>query len=105
MSRKILISEGYGAGWVSWHSGSIEDKRKMLTWQPIIDALEAGEKITEDHPAVTSLWESLGKDEDFYAGGAHQLVIHEVPDGALVRVSEYDGYESFEITGEFEEWL
>jgi len=45
-------------------------------------------------------------DEDLpYFGGLADLKVYEVPDGARVRVKEYDGSETVEVEGEFEGWM
>lgn len=38
--RKILYSPRYGAGWVSWYSGSNEEKLWMLEYPGFVQALE-----------------------------------------------------------------
>jgi hypothetical protein len=40
MSRKILISTGFGAGWATWHYGPEEERQFMLEYPPFIEALE-----------------------------------------------------------------
>jgi hypothetical protein len=42
---KILVSSEFGAGWSTWHSGPKEEREFFLRFQPLIDALEAGEDI------------------------------------------------------------
>jgi|ERR1700722_2266392 len=96
---KILYSPGYGAGWSTWMSGSQEFIKWALTYQPIIDALERGEKLNPEakkkHPAlVRFLKESKEKFgvKDPYLGGAGQLQVYEV--SGPFRIDEYDGRES-----------
>lgn len=113
--RKILISYGYGAGWVSWASGSTEFKQWMLTYQPIIDFLENGGKFTDEDCGSVSrkdkihtilqqfLKEAKEKfGEDPYIGGATGLKVVEV--SGPVRITEYDGAEDYE-TPKGGEWL
>ena len=104
-TRKILYSPGFGAGWVSWHCGSIEQKQFMLTYQPFIDALERGESITSEleEQFEKDYKEKFGENADLpYTGGLSDLAVAEV--SGPVRITEYDGSESYEQPGE-EEWL
>lgn len=101
--RKILISEGFGAGWTTWHSGPREERLFMLEYQPAIDLLEAA--VEADVVAdLGSLEERFLRDfrqafpgrPEPYMGGFGQLQVFEVPVSSLVRVGEYDGAESVE---------
>ena len=89
--RKILYSPGYGAGWSTWNRGEGHDA--MLTWEPIIEAIESGEALTEAHPAVQSLIALFAKEEldPPYLGGLGQLEVRVVT--GPFRVEEYDGSE------------
>lgn len=102
--RKILYSPGFGAGWSTWNSGEVA--KYMLTYQPIIDALERGEKMSEEHPAVKQLVaeckEKFGVDYVCVLG-ADDLRVREV--SGRVRITEYDGNERVEEEGEFEGWM
>jgi hypothetical protein len=109
--RKILYSPGYGAGWSTWNSGEVA--RFMLVYQPIIDFIEGGNSFTNDdtdektiHPLLKQLQdecrEKFGK-EYVCMLGADDLEIFTT--NKRVRISEYDGFESIEEEGEFEEWL
>ena len=110
---KILYSPGYGAGWSTWNSGTPEFNKWLLTYQPIIDALERGEKLVPDnmryeivdhatgslreemHPALRQLVrEAVEKfgEEHVCVLGADDLEVTEV-DGPF-RVEECDGNES-----------
>ena len=106
--RKILYSPGYGAGWTSWCRNK-EVKKLMINYPPIVEALERNEKLTENHPAVLQLIEDItnifGEDEVPFLGGVADLTIEKVPDGALVRITEYDGFEEVEIKDSYDEWL
>lgn len=42
---KILVSEGFGAGWSTWNYDGKDERVYMLTYQPFIDALMNGKKI------------------------------------------------------------
>jgi hypothetical protein len=92
----------------------------MLEYAPIIEALERGEKIFDNrkrdyktnvktgeaHPALLQLEaDCLEKFGETYVCvlGADQLRVAEVL--GLVRIDDYDGYESIEREGEFTDWL
>ena len=92
--HKILISGGFGAGWSTWGP---EHADVMLTWAPLIEAVEAEEEISEEHPAVQSMLAHIAEqtgEEDAYVcvSGAGQLSV-EVVTGPF-SVEEYDGSES-----------
>lgn len=113
MTRKILFSPGYGAGWSTWNDDSL---REMLcTWQPIIDFIEAGNRFTREecewkytkaapdglsdedlHPLLrdlaTAIDERAGKKEYTCFLGAPNLRVVTVEGD--VRIDEYDGNES-----------
>lgn len=98
--RKILISPGYGAGWVSWCHGTREQKLFMLEDSVLVSLVERGE-MTED--AFMARWnEVFPGDEPPYLGGMDQLKVVEV-DGPVL-VDEYDGFESVQTGGDLE-WL
>lgn len=101
MTKKILISPGFGAGWSTWTSG--DEAKFGLTYQPLIDFLERGGKITskdENCPILKQFMDDFrakfGPKAHFYLGGAKDLVVREV-DGPFF-VDEYDGSESI-VTG------
>jgi hypothetical protein len=103
--RKILYSPGYGAGWTSWCYHP-DVKRYMLTYQPIIDALERGEKIDSEHPLCKQLErECVEKFGENYTCvlGADQLKVKTVT--GRVRIEEYDGVESVIEEGTDEGWM
>lgn len=113
--RKVLISREFGAGWVSWASGSTEFKQWMLTYQPIIDLLKNGGEFTDEdcgsisikdkiHPVLKQFLKDAKEkfDQEPYIGGATGLCVEEV--SGPVRITEYDGFESFEYP-EDGEWL
>lgn len=101
MGRKILYNPGYGAGWSTWQSGV--PPSFSCTYQPIIEALERGESLSEEHPAVKQYVAECQEkfNEDPYLGGLHDLKIYDAPDGVAVRVDEYDGFESVVLSGFF----
>ncbi len=150
--RKILYSPGYGAGWVSWHHGSEEEKKFMLSYPAFIEAVETPETPSETHrlraeaaankaliahmtiqgwgtktaiaKSIKGEWDRIptaivkaipkfikdwrkkfpGKELP-YLGGLRDLEVCEVADHALVKIDEYDGFESVRVHGEEEDWL
>ena len=103
-TRKILYSPGFGAGWTTWNRGAVA--QYMLTFQPIIEAIERGERMHEHHPAVEQLkrdcQEKFGE-EYVCVLGADDLIVKEV--GGRVRIHDYDGSESVEEEGAYQGWL
>lgn len=120
---KILYSPGFGAGWTTWHSGSMDEIKFMLTYQPFIDALERGEGIKEppynfgiltggesgfdlsDNPLVAQfVYDFQEKFPDArvpYLGGVDDLTICEV--SGPFRIEEYDGSES--VVETYDDWI
>ncbi len=115
--RKILYSPRYGAGWVSWSGSKREQKVFMLEYGPFVSFLENGEKFCdilkdiEKMPVVQEFkrdWDAAFPDcagEYPYFGGLEGLQIMEVPCGARVLITEYDGSESVEVEGDHGDWL
>lgn len=101
--RKILFSPGFGAGWSTWNSGEVA--KLMLEYQPIIEAIERGEKMGESHPAIQQLKrecsEKFGVDYVCVLG-ADQLQVATV--SGPIRLDEYDGSESYEEPNDVE-WV
>ena len=101
---KVLISPGYGAGWSSWNSGEVA--AYMRAYQPIIDALESGEEMSEEHPLVVQMQSEIKDkfgEEYVCVLGAEQLcVVHAYPP---FQVHEYDGSESITTPGESDDWV
>lgn len=123
--RKILYSPNFGAGWVTWNTElPAEAQQFMLTYTPIIEAVERGESITPDghwdaeeggkqafnkdgiHTLLNQLGEELhrrfGVKSACFLGadGLRVATVH-----GQVRLSEYDGAEGYEEQGEFQGWL
>jgi hypothetical protein len=107
---KILYSPGFGAGWSSWCSGDREQQKFMLSYLPLIGAIENGMDIgfDESRPYADqqpyrpgSVLEQFAIDfkkrfdERPYLGGARDLDVTEVTEP--FRIHEYDGSESVEI--------
>jgi len=91
---KILISGGFGAGWSTWAGGDETTRSIMLTFAPLIEAVERGEEITETHPAVLAMIEACAEAgaASPYLGGVAGLGVEEVTGPFIIR--EYDGSES-----------
>lgn len=103
---KILYSPGFGAGWSTWaHSDKPEFVKFMLTYPPLIEAVENGEKLVPYHPALRQFLaeakEKFGEDY-VYCGGADQLAVAEV--SGPFRVDEYDGSESI-VEASDQKWI
>lgn len=122
MKRKILYSPGYGAGWVSWNNSRKEVALYLLTYQPIIDFLEAGNKFVHaetsveyakddtplfdtTHPILAKLYQECVEKfkEAIYMGGARDLKVMEV--FGEVKIDEYDGFESVTTADDRDGWL
>ena len=82
---KVLISEGYGAGWSSWEDVDPTDEGLI--------------RLVEDNASeATLLAYAEGKWPDAYKGGLTQgLKVVELPEGVMYQVREYDGAESIEV--------
>lgn len=88
----VLVSPGYGAGWYSWHG--VEE----LLYDPSI--VEWVEQQALDK--VLTYMEL--KYPDVYCGGAEDLEVHWLPEGAQFRIDEYDGAETL-VWAINEHWL
>lgn len=119
VTHKILYSPGWGAGWLTWaHSATDEQRRFILTYEPLIAALENGDdigfvnanSISDDKYRPGSPldqfvkdWIAQWGDEDVpYLGGARDLAVYEV--SGPFRIDEYDGNESV-IEAREEQWI
>jgi hypothetical protein len=85
MSRKILYSPGYGAGWSTWN----RKHEKFLLFDEGLIAL-AERKAGEGE--VKEYIESKLPKQYIYTGGWRDIAVATV-DGPF-RIDEYDGYES-----------
>jgi hypothetical protein len=95
--KKILYSPGYGAGWSTWMDH--EMRQFACTYQPLIEAVERGEDITEDHPALQQFEKEVMEkfNTDYVCTlGSKDLKVAQFLDTTLVRIHEYDGHESIE---------
>lgn len=97
--KKVLISPGYGAGWSSWNSPDVG--KFMAEYQPIIEAVERGEVLTENSEVVQKMVKEIEEkfNEDYVCLlGIKSLVVEEVV--GSYRVHEYDGFESIQVRDE-----
>jgi hypothetical protein len=104
--RKILYSPSYGAGWSTWNMSYKEVAKYMLTYQPIIEALERGEQLHEKHPLVVQLQQECFT--KFNVSHVCILATGELKVATVkghVRLFEYDGSEYFEEEGSFTDWM
>ena len=101
---KILISTGYGAGWSTWNDENKDVARYILTYQPIIEALERGEGVGGNSTLVIQMCkeclEKFGYNS-IYCGGVRNLCVKDVE--PPFKINEYDGFESVQYFGG-EEW-
>jgi hypothetical protein len=99
---KVLVSRGFGAGWSTWSTAS----KQVAEYAPVIDFIEKDYNdpadLTEDHPIIVQMIEDLDID-GFYAGGASDLEVVEIPDGVRYLIREYDGAESI-VTEDTIQW-
>lgn len=91
----VLYSPGFGAGWSTWSRGEYDNK--VLFDPMIVQCVEAGDfdKLT----TYMTLWYP-----DMYLGGMDSLEIAWLPEGALFRITEYDGSESIEVKEDMD-WM
>lgn len=115
--RKVLYSPGYGASWITWNRWLLNDPERnrealllMLEWPPLIAAVERGDKLDKQHPAVQSLLAALAllgvevHDDPndggpmpehaggLYLGGLRDLAV--ATGEGECRIEEHDGNES-----------
>lgn len=102
---KILYAPGFGAGWSTWADGDEEFQKWMLTYQPIIDALERNEEVDQDHPSVQQFVKEAKEkfDMDYVCVlAAHDLEVADV--SGPFYIHEYDGSESIKTPGS-DHWI
>ena len=102
---KILYSGGYGTGWytANEHNGK-EIALFMLTYQPLIEAVENREVINANHPAIRQLIEDVKEKFDYNNVnllGARNLSVREV--SGTFRIEEYDGAET--VVNDYDDWI
>lgn len=88
----VIISPGFGAGFVSWNNEISPFEPKVIS---MIEADRQGE--------ITQEWceKELGI-KNVYCGGADDLEIEWVKEGEKFSINEYDGSESLYIESELE---
>jgi ABC-type proline/glycine betaine transport system substrate-binding protein len=87
----VIISNGYGAGWSTWHYGS---NRETLIFHPkLVELVENNQHNVDTISAVLN--ELLDKEEveHIYLGGVESLKVQWLPEGTKFRIEEYDGAE------------
>jgi hypothetical protein len=98
----VIISNGYGAGWSTWHYGP---NRETLVFHPkLVELIESGQCNQDNMLAL--LTELIGEIETVhvYLGGVEDLTIEWLPEGTRFKIEEYDGSEhiiterSFDMT-------
>lgn len=125
--RKILVSPGFGAGWTT-ETTNHKAAQFLLTYQPIIDFLEAGGAFTEKNGAlvrrpaqpweryeepgqsiIKQLYEDLAlhlgdmtEALEFYCGGITELEVRTVR--GLVSIRQNDGSE-WAVTPDSIRWM
>ena len=100
MTRKALISPGYGAGWSTWAD---RDQREAALFDPeLIADIEAATTVAEKYRAAERFVARHGF-KDFYVGGARDLVVQEI-EGEF-KVEEYDGFESVLTRDDDTDWI
>lgn len=100
----VLVSCGYGAGWSTWNHYGVKlavDKRIIEKYLEHIDDKKWLKSIISfsDNDTKTefqNFLSSLGY-EDVCVLGFSDCEIEYVPFGSVIRINEYDGFESLEI--------
>ncbi len=86
----VLVSPGFGAGFVTWCTGVSPMDPKLV----ILVLTGKRDVIAQTHGDELAEWLGLAEDADLYTSGARDLVIEYVPVGTAFRIDEYDGSES-----------
>ena len=88
-----------------WFSRNTKSTKFSCEYQPIIEALERGEKLTEKHPAVQQFIKDCKEkyNAEPYLGGLEDLTIQEIADSEQYIVEEYNGSESLRLRNS-EDW-
>lgn len=90
----VLVSPGFGAGWYTWN----KEIPEVLFDPTLVDLVLNGAESVE-LVAYADL-----KYPEAYTGGAEQLIVRWVPEGAQFRIDEYDGAESLVLASD-EKWF
>lgn len=84
----VLISPGFGAGWYTWNND------KQLLFHPkLVEMVEAGKQSEIDEEWCCKNISI----PDVYCGGASDLVVRWIDEGAAFTVEDYDGNESLRL--------
>lgn len=89
----VLVSPGFGAGWVSWNDG-----QKGETLACDADIVEA--VLAKDRTLAASIAKQKFPGEHVCVLGAEDLVVEWVDEGSNFEINEYDGSESLHVIGE-----
>lgn len=89
----VLVSPNHGAGWSTWARG--ENVEKCLYDPETVAWVEAG--MPDPRPDFESKF-----GDEFFDGGAEDLVVHWVPIGKRFRIEEYDGAESLCLESDYD---
>lgn len=89
----VLVSPGFGAGWSTW-SRDTDSVEQCLFDPETVAWVEGG--MVDSRPDFKAKF-----GEDFYDGGASDLVIQWIPVGTQFRIEEYDGSESLWTADEY----
>jgi len=86
----VLVSCGFGAGWVTW--GMPEE----ALFDPVMVDFVEENKVNsiECQEYMEKKW------PEEYTGGANDLYVHWVREGSEFRIDEYDGAESLVLKSE-----
>ncbi len=85
----VLVSSGFGGGWSTW--GDPESCFDGELAQAVLDRNKPLEELIK---IATKNWPHQ------FTGGVHQLHVVWIPKGAGFEITEYDGSESLEYTGD-----
>jgi hypothetical protein len=94
----VLYSPGFGAGWHTWN----QDRAECVFDPEIVQLVRRDASSEEIETLAREKWAQ--GDDHFFPGGADQLRIEWIREGARFRIDEYDGSERV-VTEEDQEWL
>jgi hypothetical protein len=92
----VLVSPGFGAGWYTWNQAHPE----LLFLPRVVEMVLNGTSYSEIESYVNSVY----GEHEIYTGGASDLKIEWIPQGAQFQVEEYDGSESLRLK-DSEDWI
>jgi len=85
----VAYSPGYGSGWATWVDPEYQEW--CLFDKAVIDTIRSG--VVDEGIMERLVSETFGPDAYIYCGGANNLSVRLVPEGALFVVEEHDGSE------------